>query len=268
MKGYTAELEKSFRDEVKSLGFFDANCWIGRPNFPGPYYLHGVEEIAEHLDYCGIERAMVSHALARFSHPLVGNDLLLKAIDGFPKLTGSFVLLPGATGEFGSLDGYLDSMLKANVRAVRLFPKSHNYSLGDWTCSDLLSRLEERLLPLFIWPRETDWDTLYEVSSKYARLPVVLEQCEEEAYWNLRYLVPLLERCANVRVETAKGHLYLGIDEIVRRFGAGRVIFGSNTPIDDPFASLMLVTGGDFPEDDKRRIAHGNLDTLLSGVKT
>jgi hypothetical protein len=158
-------------------------------------------------------------------------------------------------------------MLKANVRAVRLFPKSHNYSLGDWTCSDLLSRLEERLLPLFIWPRETDWDTLYEVSSRHARLPVVLEQCEEEAFWNLRYLVPLLEKCANVRVETNKGHLYLGIDEIVRRFGAGRVIFGSNTPIDDPFASLMLVTGGDFPEDDKRRIAHGNLDTLRSGVK-
>jgi predicted TIM-barrel fold metal-dependent hydrolase len=128
--------------------------------------------------------------------------------------------------------------------------------------------LEERRVPLFIWPRETDWDTLHETASRHPRLPVVLEQCEEEAYWNLRFLVPLLERCENVRVETGKAHLYLGVDEIVKRFGASRVIYGSNLPVDDPFASLMLVTDGDFSDGDKEKIARGNLETLIQGVKT
>jgi predicted TIM-barrel fold metal-dependent hydrolase len=54
----------------------------------------------------------------------------------------------------------------------------------------------------------------------------------------------------------------------VSRFGASRVIFGSNLPIDDPFASLMLVTDGDFSDDDREKIARGNLERLVQGVKT
>jgi hypothetical protein len=181
-------------------------------------------------------------------------------------LSGSFVLLPDGTGELGNLDRYLDSMLHNGVRTVRLFPKSHNFSLADWCSGRLLSRLEERRIPLFIWPRETNWESLYGVASRYPRLPLVLEQCEEEAYWNLRFVVPLLERCPNIYIETDKAHLYLGVDEIVRRFGSGRLIFGSHLPVDDPFASLMLVTDGDFPEDGKIEIAHANLDALLNGV--
>ena len=279
MINHVADLEKRFKEKVKSLRFFDANCWIGRPNFPGPCYPNGVDEIVEHLGHCGIGKAIVSHTLARFSHPTVGNSMLLESLSaaqadsrtaGSPgaELIPSFVLLPGVTGELGPLDAYIDSMVEAGGRTVRLFPKSHNYSLRDWGCADLLSRLEERKLPLFIWPRETDWDTLFEAASRHPRLPVVLEQCEEEAYWNLRFLVPLLERCENVRVETNKAHLYLGVDEIVRRFGASRVLFGSNLPVDDPFASLMLVADGDFSDGDKEKIARGNLENLIQGVNT
>jgi hypothetical protein len=232
MKKHVADLEKRFKEKVKSLRFFDANCWIGRPNYPGPVYLNGADEIIAYLGHCGIQGAIVSHTLSRFSHPTVGNRLLLETLSSArsgsrtgvgrdAELIASFVLLPDATGELGNLDGYIDSMVKAGGRTVRLFPKSHNYSLKDWTCASLLTRLEERGVPLFVWPWETD-----------------------------------------------KAHLYLGLDELVSRFGASRVIFGSNLPIDDPFASLMLVTDGDFSDDDREKIARGNLERLVQGVKT
>ncbi len=271
MKSDSGELEAAFRERIRRLRFFDANCWLGRPNAAGPVYLHGVAELQETLMRCGIERAIVSHCLARFSHPRVGNEMLIEELGkarAEPKLTGSFVLLPDGTDELGNLDRYIEAMLGEGVRTVRLFPKSHNFSLADWCSGRLLSRLEERRIPLFIWPRETDWDSLYGVASRHPRLPLVLEQCEEEAYWNLRFVVPLLARCPNVFVETDKAHLYLGVDEIVRRFGPGRLIFGSHLPVDDPFASLMLVTDGDFPEEGKGGIAHANLEALLNGVNT
>jgi len=94
----------------------------------------------------------------------------------------------------------------------------------------------------------------------------VLEQTDEEAYWNGRYLFPLLEKCENLFLEVANCVLYLEIDEIVKRFGAERLIFGSYLPVDDPNASLMLITEGDFSSEEKEQIAHKNLEKLIEGV--
>ncbi len=269
MRSEAIALETAFRERIRLLDFFDANCWLGRPNAAGPVYLHSIIELQDSLEQCGIRRAIVSHALARFSHPRIGNEMLLEELGkarAEPKLTGSFVLLPDGTDELGNLDRYIEAMLGEGVRTVRLFPKSHNFSLAEWCSGRLLSRLEERRIPLFLWPRETGWDSLYQVASLHPQLPVVLEQCEEEAYWNLRFVVALMARCPNVYLETNKAHLYLGVDEIVRRFSSKRLIFGSHLPIDDPYASLMLVTDGDFPDEGKAEIAHGNLDALIAGA--
>jgi predicted TIM-barrel fold metal-dependent hydrolase len=267
MDSRLAVLQDRYSKNVRKLEFFDANCWLGKPNNPGSLFFTNARGLLEQMDRIGIERAVVSHTLARYSHPLIGNSMVLDEIKGEKRLTGSFVLLPAATRELGPLGDYIERMLSSNVRTVRLFPKSHNYSLRGWTCSGLLKKLEKRRLPLFIWPRETDWDTLFQTADSHPDLPIVLEQCDEEAYWNLRYLLPLMEKCSNVHVETDKGHLYLGLDEIVKRFGAGRVIYGSHLPVDDPNASLMLVTDGDFSAEDGQKIAHGNLDRLMRGVK-
>ena len=159
-------------------------------------------------------------------------------------------------------------MLKNGIRAAKLFPKSHNYSLAEWSSADLLHKLEERRIPLFIWSRETDWDTLYTICTTYPHLPVVLEQCDEEAYWNLRFVFALLEKCQNLYIETNKGHLYLGIDETVKRFGASRLIFSTHLPFDDPYVSLGLITDGDFSSQAKEAIAHKNLENLIEGVKS
>ncbi|GAH52958.1 unnamed protein product, partial [marine sediment metagenome] len=246
MKSKVKDLDEEFKENIKSFNFFDSNCWIGKPNNPGPFYLSKVDEIKEYMKYCGIEKALVSHTLARFFHPKVGNELLLREIEGHKGLIGCFILLPPSTRELGPINNYIEDMLKRGVKAVRLFPNSHNYSLKEYSCGDLFAKLEERRIPVFIWSRETDWNTLYELCTNHPKLPVVLEQCDEEAYWNLRYQFPLFEKCENMFVETNKGHLYLGIDEIVSRFGADRIIFGTHMPVDDPHASMMLITDGEF----------------------
>jgi hypothetical protein len=267
MDSMAETLTYQFMGQIRELGFFDACCWLGRPLEKQPFYPETLEELKGFMNRAGVARALISHTLARYSHPVVGNRLLAESLQGERRFTGCFVLLPPATGELGGLEVYVDDMLDRGARAARLFPASHNYSLAEWSAKKLLDLLESRRIPLLLWRRECGWDALREVCAAHPGLPVILEQCGEEAYWNLRCLIPLMESCPNLHLETDKAHLYLGLDELVRRFGSGRFIYGSYYPVDDPYASLMLVTGGDFSREDKERIAGGNLERLLEGVR-
>jgi len=257
---------KRFFEDKKRYHFFDANCWIGKSNNLLPFSVWKPAEILDQMDYYGIEKVIVSHTLSRYYHPMIGNKLLLEEIKGEERFKGCFILLPPSTREMGSLDDYLNYMIKNDIYAVKLFPKSHNFSLQEWSIDILLRKLEERGLLLFIRGREIDWDMLYKICKRYPRLPIILEQPDEEAYWNGRILFSLLEKCENLFLEIHNSILYLEVDDLVKRFGADRLIFGSYLPVDDPNSSLMLITDGDFSEEDKEKIAHRNLENLLREV--
>jgi hypothetical protein len=146
------------------MHFFDSNCWIGKFNIEGSFSIKDAVDLVEHMDRCGIEKAIVSHTLSIYSHPKVGNELLYKEVENDERLYGCFILLPHATEELAPLDAYIGDMLSRGVRTARLFPGSQNYILEEWTCDTLLGILEERRIPLFIWKKETDWNTVYKPS--------------------------------------------------------------------------------------------------------
>jgi len=109
VESYLEKMEKEFLESKRLLHFFDAHCWIGRSNNLLPISLSTPDEILEQMDYCGIEKALVSHTFSRYYHPLVGNECLLREISGIDRLQGCFVLIPPSTGEMDSLDQYIDA---------------------------------------------------------------------------------------------------------------------------------------------------------------
>ncbi len=266
MESSIEKIEVRFSTEKKHLRFFDANAWIGRSYDTSGLSLGNPTEIVAQMNYYGIEKAIVSHTLSRYYDPLIGNERLIEEINGIARLQACFILPPPSTKEMGVVDEYLDHMLTRGVRTIRLFPASHHFSLEDWSSTALLKRLEERKIPLFIWSKEIGWNSLYKLCRRYPSLPVILEQPEEESFWNGRLFFSLLETCKNLFLEIHNVILYLGIDEIAQRFGAERLIFGSYLPVDDPNASLMMVTDGDFSHREKEKIAHENMETLIGGV--
>ena len=266
MGSYVEELENDFVKKIKKYRFFDANCWIGKTNKLGPQCLYTVDDLNSYMGYCGIERALVSHHLSMYYHPLVGNELLMKEISGQSNLQGCFVLIPHGTGELGNVEDYIIKMLGQGVRSVRLFPKTHTFSLEEWSSDILLKTLERHRIPLFLWHRETDWHTIHRICSDYTGIPVILEQCDDETFWEGRQIFPLMEACGNLHISVHNCVLYKELDELITRFGEDRVIFGTYYPVDDPHASLMLVTEGDFSSKVKEKIAHGNLENLLNRV--
>jgi hypothetical protein len=267
MSDLLAQMEDEYREKIRELHFFDANCCLGRVNNRGPVFMNSVDDLIGHMDRCGIEKSVVCHALARYSHPLFGNEKLLQEIAGNDRLTGCFILLPEGTQELDPAEKYIDYMIKNKVYLAKIFPDSQRFSVDGWSASTLFSSLEQRQVPLFIRSREISWSDLYGILTKYPSLPVIIEQGDAETYRNLRYLYPLMEKCKNLYLEVHNSHLYLQVDAIVKRFGAERLIFSTYYPVDDSHTSIMLITHGSFSQKEKEMIAHGNIEKLIEGVQ-
>jgi len=247
---------------MTKIPFFDSNTTVGRAGYPHLLDIQDAAALEREMEIAGIEEALVYHVAAREGHPPLGNALLEKEIAGRPNLYPVWVLLPHHTGEMPPPDQLLEEMREKGVRAVRLYPgrARHSFSLADWCAGPLLDVLDAARLPLLLDIEGVSWDEIYALVQKYQRLPVVVSNC---SYRHNRFLYPLWERFDNLYVEICR---FLGagsIEDVVRRFGPGRLLFGSNMPQYTGTAIVSRITYADISAEDKEAIASGNLKRLL-----
>lgn len=261
------QLNEAYRNARGKLSFFDSNCWIGRRAFPEFNNLYSVDDLIEEIGFYGIERGVVTHTMSVDYDPKVGNEQVAKDIEGRDKLYGAMSLLPEGTGELGDIEEYIDKMLGRKMVMARLFPKSHGFSLNKWSADSTLKVLEKRRLPLCLWHSETSWNEIYSLCSSYPELPVIIEGTGRKIIYDNRLYYPILKSCPNLHLELHNLVNYLGVDKVVEHFGGERLIFGSYMPIQDPNTSIMQITYGDFANEEKVKIAGGNLDVMLESLQ-
>ncbi|MBO9610191.1 MAG: hypothetical protein J7639_29805, partial [Paenibacillaceae bacterium] len=152
------------------------------------------------------------------------------------------------------------------VKAVRMFPAAaeHNFSLEAWSCGELFEALEHYLVPLFLGMDQLGWNDLFELCRSYPALPIVLTEVN---YRMDRRLYPLLERFPQLRIETIGYKVHLGIEELCKRFGAERLVFGSGMPLYSGAAAVSMVRYAGIGEREKRLIAGDNLRAMLKEVR-
>src|SRR5688500_6153965 len=86
----------------QAASLFDANVLLGPLRRQSPAAPQDVPGLVGALDAYGVQRALVTHTLAKWHHPTIGNRRLLEEIAGHPRLIPCWVLLPAATGEVPS----------------------------------------------------------------------------------------------------------------------------------------------------------------------
>ncbi|MBQ3054475.1 MAG: hypothetical protein IJC88_00030, partial [Oscillospiraceae bacterium] len=69
------------------LRFYDSEASFGRRNVVLPGSFWKKEDLLAQMDRCGIERALVRHAVAAELDPMVGNQMLMEEIADTPNLT-------------------------------------------------------------------------------------------------------------------------------------------------------------------------------------
>lgn len=252
------------------LRFLDCNATIGRWKHPRYGSYETPDELEAILDYLQVEQAIVYHAQALETHPMVGNAMLMQELTGHHRLLPSWIILPHHTGEMPEPETLIGEMLRQGVRTVRLMPgiKGHRFSLEPWCAGPLLEELAAHRIPtlidfMFFRRDDPDWKLLYDLCQRYPSLPIILSGWAGLAS---RSLYPLCQACPNLYLETSRYALFRGIEAFCQRVGARQLVYGSGLPHVAPGVAMTTITHASISDEEKALIAAGNLDRLLGEV--
>ena len=245
---------------MEQILFLDANCMIGRRAFREPGTIYRTEEFLREMEYHHIAGALAHHAFSVELDQPYGNAAVLAECAKSPRLFPCWVLLPHHVGEMPPPEQLAAEMLRQNVRAARVFPRMHGFSLDTLKHSGLLAALERAGIALIIPIAETDFAALGAMCKAHPLLPVIVTGL---AWATDRQLFPLLERCRNLHIETSCYQGHNSIEIAARRFGAERLIFGTGLPHMSPGAAKGNILYARITDEEKRLIAGGNLLRLL-----
>ena len=251
--------------------FFDANCQIGRYNHRLAGAPYSLADLVSDMQEQGISRRLVYHAMAKESNVAIGNERLMAEIAGQEELIPCWAVTTWVTGEMPP-PGEMVAALKAqNVRAVRFFLHSYFVPMAEWSLGALWSELEMHRIPLFLdlgqrWPAMDDFDadSVYELGHAHPNLPVIL--VKHRMRYN-RQPYQLLDRLPNLRLELSGQWNYRMVEDICGRFGAERLLFGTNWPYTDSSFGVVAVAYAEVSEATRAAVAGGNLQALLEGVR-
>lgn len=259
------ELEQHYNHAVAELEPFDACAWLGRPaSGPGVYATPA--DLLMGLARWRIPRALVSHTMGESHDALLGNQALGRALSELSGLNGVMTLLPEGFEDFEDIETNIDTCLNRGMRAARIFPKSHRYSMRVPTMPRLLEALERRGVPLFIQIGQSSWDEIGSLARSRSKLAIFVEGIGHHEYLNMRGALPWLIESPNLLVPTCNQFLSGGLELLVKKLGVRRVLFASNQPLGSPAAAMGPLVFSELPLQTRRRIAHENLDDLLAAV--
>ena len=171
-------------------------------------------------------------------------------------------MLPAQTGELGTVEQFLAGMREHGVKALRAYPEENRYLLNGVTFGPLLEELTGRRIPLLVGP---DWKGITSLLAEFPELTLIVVR--HGSWGDDRYFRPLLERYRNLHVDTSNYQIDHGIEDVVRKYGPERLLYGSGSPELQMGASLLTAAQADIDDNAKAAIAGGNLRRVLAEVK-
>jgi uncharacterized protein len=207
-------------------------------------------ELLKHLRASGINRALVSHLAAVFQpDPMPSNRTLFAAV----KRTPALVPVPVINLRLGNWREQLDACVTAKVKAVKLLPNFHNYSLGAPVVDEFVAVLAKTKLRLVINFRfEDERHRYFGLNVKGTPVADVQDLLKRQPKLHPLLagiyrpeLKDLAKACANFSAEISFCEWHNTLEDLLKVVPPQRLMLGSCTP--------MLSTRGEV---DKLRCAH------------
>jgi predicted TIM-barrel fold metal-dependent hydrolase len=236
----------------------DVNAMLGR--YPRADVGTGtVEALLARMDHVGIAAAIVGHTMSWLHDPATGNRRVVELVRDQPRLAPCWVILPHACGEVAPPAQFIAQAREHGVQAVRGYPADHRYNLAGADIAPMLEAITAAGLPLLVDIRQTDWSTVETVAGRYPDLPVIV--CEI-GYRDIRRVTGVLERTANVYLDLADLSSHCGLELLVDRFGAGRILFGTGAPVRDQAEAVTRLLWSELDDAAVAAIGAANLRGL------
>ncbi len=247
----------------------DFNCYCGNWPFFRVRY-NTIEKIAQLHSRCGIEGGFISAIEAIFyQDPYEAELQLAKQLEGTPYMHAMILnpMIPGWKDDFNR------GVKNLNIRAVRLMPGFHGYTLADPVLNEVCDLLRANHLPLILtlrirdertaWmfsPRKLEVQEVADFLNKYADIITILgcsraKECIE--------LKAQFKNRTNLFTEVSgfKDGNY-AVENVSNEIGFNHIIYGSSAPLLEMQSTTIIVDRAKLPEDTKAKIFSG--ETLLN----
>jgi predicted TIM-barrel fold metal-dependent hydrolase len=240
----------------------DAHTHIGET----PYVRRSADDVVREMDAAGVDRAVVcpmgAHLAVRNRD---GNDLMAASVAEHPDRLVGFLSVnpwwgPDAVRE---LDRAAQDL---GLSGVKLHPVTQGFHVDDEIALPVVERAVELGLPIYIHSGTPVLSlplAILELASRYPEGRFILGHMGGADFF---VDIPMsFGRASNVWVETSLTCHAGYVGDAVAVLGAGRVLFGSDSPTSAMASELTKIRVLGLDADAERKILGGNVAALLNG---
>jgi len=252
--------------------YIDSFAMIGKKGPKDVETQYRTEVLLDEMRRSGIHGALVAHSVAKEYDPAYGNKMLLAELKKSPRLFGVWAVMPHHTGEMRPPREVVQEMRDNGIRAAKMYPRSHRFPFNLDYCGALLEELERNEFLLMVEGGHCYVNDVLELSnqvllteldavlSRFKQLQVLLQGGRWDAS---RYLYWLMAKHKNLSIELSAHQGNRAIEDFSERFGPERILFGTGALEKAPGAAKAFIDYCTLNDEDKQRIAAGNIAELM-----
>jgi len=255
----------------------DVNVSFG--NWPFQTFLQdSVVKLSKHLKSEGISLALVSSIeTALYPDPDIYNKSLFKKLKPYSNLIPVTVINPALSDWKERYEEYINSW---KVRAIKIFPNYHNYSLSSKFVDDFMNELFKRKNTVLIvqmrledernqYPllkvAEVDYKKIIKLANRFPGILIIC-LCS-----HFREAIFLVKETKNIYVDISfietLNTVFKTNTALLKEIPASRILFGSHTPFLYTRSAVMKIKSAEIFKKDLNAITFNNTRRLLGIVK-
>ncbi|MCL5985687.1 MAG: amidohydrolase [Actinobacteria bacterium] len=263
---------------MKEIEFFDLNFWVGENRLDEKSSLDD-DKLSWILDdrnkLFRISSTLVTHFLSLYYYPMEGNKILSKSLDKNRGIFGALALEQEYICEGKKFEEYLTEKFKEGFRIIRLFPKSHKYSIAKSMLREIYEVLNDHNFPIMVSIDELDitgnknieWEKLLEVAESYRNIPIIIDGGSSKELQFNSYIFPMLKYTNNIHLDTHNLLAFNQIEDISSLFGSKRLLYGSYFPFINTHLTTNRILYSDLKTQEKNDIANLNTKKILNNIE-
>lgn len=213
-------------------------------------------------EQAGIDHSLVQSVATTPKQVQSINEFIASTVSDSPdKLTGLGTLHPNSE----DLRADVEHLIALGLKGVKLHPDIQNFKVDDYRCLKIYELCEEFSLPILMHTGDKRYDNsnpnrLIPILEIYDHLTVIGAHFGGWSIWEEASHV--LCDIPNLYVDCSSAMPWISDEktvEIIRRYGAERVLFGTDYPMWSPVKELDRFMNLPLTEEEKRMILSENV---------
>ena len=244
----------------------DSHVHVGRvPGFGAE-----IDDLIAIADRAGIDRIFCTHLTATHYDMFEGNRLLAADMRRYPNRVLGYASITSARYGGAVVDEIVRCVEVYGMRGLKMLHRTGGLgsatlitTIAEPAMYPIVAKAAELRLPILAHASPNECEAL---SREIPEAVIVMAHSggHPTAHGDWHRAIEAAGNYPNLYLDTASSMLDMGyIEAAVTAVGAEQVIFGTDTPLLDPFAGLAKVTTSDLTDEDKELILGGNMARLL-----